>query len=285
MLIPAKNGCQLGDGGLGALLYSWGLSQSQTPERWLLEQPDRIQAAHAAFRDAGAQWLLTTTFGATAPRLAIAGLAGNVVEINHLAVRCARAVAGAMPVIGSIGPTASSDPGVWTSAYSEQAWALVDAGVDGALVETIVRLDEGLAGIRAAIENGATSVWASFTPGVDGRMLDGTAPEAAAAAFVNAGATVIGANCGSGPESLIEPVQRLLATQLAPVLAMPSAGLPTGEPPNARYPVQPGDFAEAAIQFSNMGVRYFAGCCGIGPEHLRAAADRMAKSVTTSPGE
>lgn len=285
MLIRAKKDCQLGDGGLGALLYSWGLPPGQPPERWLLEQPDRIQAAHAAFHDAGAQWLLTNTFGATAPRLVTSGLAGCTAEINRLAVECARAAAGALPVIGSIGPTASSEPAAWMIAYVVQCKALVDAGVDGVLVETIVRLDEGLAGIRAAVEWGAPSVWASFTPGADGRLLDGTTPEAAAEAFVRAGATVIGANCGSGPESLVEPVRRLLAMDVAPVLAMPCAGLPMGEPPHACYPVRPDAFADAAIQFRNMGVQYFAGCCGVGPDHLRAAALQFAKSVTTWPGE
>ncbi len=140
-----------------------------------------------------------------------------------------------------------------------------------------------MAAILAAREAGAAEIWASFTPAPDGNLLDGKPLEAAGEAFVRAGATVIGVNCGSGPESLVEPVRRLIATNLAPVLAMPSAGLPTGEPPNACYPVSPDAFAEAAIQFRNMGVRYFAGCCGIGPEHLRAAAARL--GVEPSPGE
>jgi methionine synthase I (cobalamin-dependent) len=219
---------------------------------------------------------LTDTFGANTPRLAETRLGESASELNRIAVQCARAAAGDLPVLGSMGPTGSPDCDTWLAAHAEQAEALATAGVDAVLVETIVRLEEGLCAVRAAVAAGAPSVWASFTPDTDGRLLDGTAPEDAAKAFVGAGATVIGANCGSGPESLIEPVRRLLATNLAPVLAMPSAGLPTGEPPNACYPVNPDAFAEAAIQFRNMGVRIFAGCCGVGPDHLRAAAAGLA---------
>ena len=282
MRIPAKNGIQLGDGGLGALLYSWGLPPGQPPERWLLEHPERLRAAHTAFRESGAQWLLTNTFGANAPRLAASGLVSNAAALNRIAVDCARTAAEGLPVLGSIGPTGSSDPHVWKRAYVEQARALQASRVDGILAETIIRLDEGVAAILAARDAGAETVWASFTLGPDGRLLDGTEIQVAAEAFVEAGATILGANCGSGPESLIEPVRRLLATNLAPVLAMPSAGLPTGEPPNARYPVDPDAFADAAIQFRNMGVRYFAGCCGVGPDHLRAAAAKLAHSA---PGD
>jgi methionine synthase I (cobalamin-dependent) len=280
LLIPAKNGIQLGDGGLGSLLYASELPAGEPPERWLIQNPEQVRSAHAAFVEAGAQWLLTNTFGANRPRLVASGIAIPAPELNRIAVECARAGSTGVPVIGSMGPTGSDHPDTWTTAYTEQARALVVAGTDALLVETILRVDEGLYAIRAAVECGAKSVWASFTPGPDGRLLDGTSPEAAVGAFLRAGAAVIGANCGSGPESLLEPIRRLLDTGLAPVLAMPSAGLPVGEPPSACYPVSPDAFAEAAIQFGNMGVRYFAGCCGVGPDHLRAAAQRLAHTAS-----
>ena len=150
--------------------------------------------------------------------------------------------------------------------------------MDGFAVETIVRLDEGAAAVRAAAATGAGPVIASFTPGEEGALLDGTAPEAAAARLVRAGAAVVGVNCGAGPASLFEPARRLVAAGEAPVLAAPSAGLPKMLEGRPRYGLSPDAFSRAAVEFLEIGVRYYAGCCGTGPEHIRAAAAAWARS-------
>jgi len=193
----------VGDGAMGTMLQALGLELGQCPERWNLERPSAVAGVHVAYAEAGAGWLRTNSFGANAARLAAVGLRDQVREINALAVALARAAAPGIVLVGSVGPSGAAGP--WDALYAEQAEALAGAGVDGFVVETIVRLDEGTAAVRAAASTGAGPVIASFTPGEDGRLMDGATPEAAAAALVRAGAVIVGVNCGTGPASLLEP--------------------------------------------------------------------------------
>ena len=112
---------------------------------------------------------------------------------------------------------------------------------------------------------------ACFTPSPGGGLLDGSTLERAAAVLADAGAGIVGVNCGAGPASLLDPARRLAELRLAPVMAAPGAGLPTFEAGRARYALTPDAFAKAAIQFREAGVSFFAGCCGTSPEHLCAA--------------
>jgi methionine synthase I (cobalamin-dependent) len=257
--------------------HSGGLQVSDCPERWNLERPEAVAAVHAAYAAAGARWLQTNTFGATAPRLARCGLEAQVAEVNAAAVRAAREGAGPVPVLASIGPTGSPDPEVWRFAYAEQVKAL--AGVDGFVVETIVRLDEGLAAVRAAVAAGSGPVLASWTPARGGELLDGTGLEEAAVSFMESGAAAVGVNCGEGPESLLGPARRLVALGLCPVLARPNAGLPRIEKETGPvYTLTAQEFARAADEFFAAGVRLFGGCCGTTPEHIAAAA-RLASNA------
>jgi len=269
----------LGDGGMATMLQAAGLPLGEWPHRWNLDHPDRVAAVHAAYAAAGARWVQTNTFGAARPALAAQGLAEQVVAVNQAAVRCARAGAPGVAVLGCLGPTGAADPGAWEALYAEQVRALAEAGVDGFIVETILSLAEGAAAVRAAKTAGV--VFASYTPGPDGALLDGTSPEEAARSFTAAGAAVVGVNCGSGPESLLEPARRLVREGRAPVLVAPNAGLPVITGSAARYDLSPDAFARAAIQFQKVGVRLFGGCCGTTPDHLRAAAGALASPPLT----
>lgn len=260
----------LGDAAMGTALQARGLPLGAAPERWNLEHPDEVAAVHRAHVAAGARWIQTNTFGGNRVRLAGRGLGAEVERIASAAVRCARGAAGDAHVLGCVGP-AGGDPDGWDAAYAEQCEALVRHGVEGLVVETILSLGEGTAAIRAAANTGAWVV-ASFTPGADGNLLDGTPAEAAAGCFVRTGASAIGVNCGFGPETMLDPVRRLVATGLAPVLARPNAGLPEWRDGLACYRLPPDGFARAAIQFGEAGASLIAGCCGTTDQHLLAAA-------------
>ena len=203
----------VGDGAMGTMLQAAGLPLGTAADRWTLEYPDRVTAVHLAYAAAGARWLQTNTFGANRARLALVGLEEQVERINVQAVACARAVPG-MNVLGSIGPTALAC-GEWDALYAEQCVALAAAGVDGFMVETIIALDEGIAAVRAAADTGRLVI-ASYTPGAEGHLLDGTLAEMAARALVRAGACVVGVNCGAGPETLMPAVARLVTAGEAP---------------------------------------------------------------------
>lgn len=274
--VPA-GGCVLGDGPMGTSLHSFGLPPGRASDPWNLERPERVEAVHRAFVEAGARWLVTNTFGATEPRLRREGLERRAGAVNRAAVAAARAAAGDRPVIASVGPT-GAPAAEWERAYAAQVEALAAAGVEGFLVETIVAVDEGTAAVRAAAAAGLGVVIASFTPSVEGALLDGTPLPRAAETWLRAGATLLGVNCGAGPESLVAPVDVLIRLGAAPVLARPSAGLPERRGSGLWYPVRPDAFAAAAIQFQDTGVRMFGGCCGVTPEHLAAAAVALAST-------
>jgi 5-methyltetrahydrofolate--homocysteine methyltransferase len=268
----------LGDGAMGTMLQAAGLPLGAAPERWNLERPEAVTWVHAAHAAAGAQWATTNTFGANGLRLALSGLGTRVEEVNRAAVQCARAGAPGLTVLGSMGPTGTARVQSWEKAYREQAEALAGACVDGFMVETIVLPAEGAAAVRAAVATGAGPVFAAFTPGDDGCLLDGTSPETAAEALFRAGAFAVGLNCGSGPESLLEGVRRLVRADLGPVLAAPNAGLPLIEAGRAVYSLSPDAFARSAIQLEGLGARFLAGCCGTSPEHVAAAARALNRS-------
>ena len=263
----------LGDAAMGTALQARGLPVGLAPERWNLERPETVSAIHRLHVAAGARWIQTNTFGGNRVRLAASGLEGEVEQIAAAAVRCAQNAAGDAAVVGCVGP-AGGDPDGWGAAYAEQCEALVRHGVSGLVVETILSLAEGTAAIRAAVETGAW-VMASFTPGMDGNLLDGTPAEAAGECFVRSGAAAIGVNCGFGPEMMLGAVRRLAAAGLAPVLARPNAGLPEWEDGLACYRLQPDAFARAAIQFREAGASLIAGCCGTTDQHLHAAAQLL----------
>jgi methionine synthase I (cobalamin-dependent) len=262
---------------MGTGLQEVGLPPGVGSERWCLEHPEAVQAVHAAHQAAGARWVQTNSFGANGGRLAVDGLAGQVVAVNAAAVRLAREGAPGLPVLGCLGPTTAPSAD-WERLYVEQAEALAAAGVDGYIVETVVAIGEGMAAVRAAYAVNSGPVLASYTPGADGNTLDGTPPEAMAEALRTAGAVVVGVNCGAGPESLLEPARRLVQCGIAPVLAAPNAGLPEwpdGVTGRARYPLNPQGFGRAAKQFQDAGVALFAGCCGVSATHLQAAAGAL----------
>lgn len=271
----------VGDGGMATQLQTRGLQVGESPERWNLTRPQDVIAVHRAYAEAGAQWLQTNTFGGTRSRLDNSGLGSELVQVNREAVRCARAGADGVPVLGSVGPSCG-EPADWDRLFTAQCEALAAEKIEGYIVETIVSLAEGVAAVRAAAATQAGPVIASFTPGAAGTLLDGAAPEAAAVAFLEAGAAAVGVNCGDGPASLKPVVTRLVALGLAPVLAAPNAGLPASTAEGLRYALTPDGFARAAIEFQRIGVRMLAGCCGAAPEHIRAA---VAALGVPDPGE
>jgi len=271
-----SSGCMVvGDGAMGTMLQRAGLGLGHCPEEWTQQRPDAVMDVHAAYAQAGAAWVQTNTFGGNVGRL-VHFLGTHTMEkharrYNEFAVQLARAAAPGLPVLASIGPTGNPERGCWERLFRDQAVVLAGAGVDGFVVETITSLEEGLAAVRAAVGSEGGPVVACFTPEANGNLLDGTPAETAAEEWVRAGAAVVGVNCGTGPESLLGPARRLVAAELAPVLAAPNAGAPTLVDGRPVYSLQPDGFAHAAIQFQDAGVRLYAGCCGTGPEHIEAA--------------
>ncbi len=277
-LIPAGR-VLIGPGAMGTELQLRGLPPGAAPEAWNVERGADVVAVYASYARAGSAWLVVNSFGANRPRLAQSGLVGQIQETHEAAVLLARRAAPDLPLLASLGPTGGRTPAESERAYEEQVQLLAALGIDGFLVETVVRLDEGSSAVRAAARSGHGPVLASFTPDPVGDLLDGTRAERAAEAWLTAGASAVGVNCGTGPEHLVAAVRRLAKAALAPLYAAPNAGLPKMEGGRASYGLTPDAFARAAIQFQEVGVTLIAGCCGTTPRHIRAAVTRIGRGT------
>ncbi|MFO7903285.1 MAG: homocysteine S-methyltransferase family protein [Pirellulaceae bacterium] len=271
------------DGAMGTALQRKGLEAGECPELWCIEHPEAVKDIHRAYREAGSNIVECNSFGGTRFKLDSFGLGDRAREINRAAAGLAREVAGSdQYVLGSAGPTGQflAPLGPVTeeemySAYHEQIKALEEGGCDCVIVETMTALDEALIAVKAARENTGLTVFVSMTfdPQANGgyATMMGVTPQAFAAAAVESGADVIGTNCGTGPENMIETVGLIRAAVPAiPVIAMPNAGMPVLENGETVFRQTPEQMAKTAPGLVKAGANIVGGCCGTGPEHITA---------------
>ena len=289
----AERDCLLADGATGTNLFEMGLMSGEPPEIWLIEQPDRIRALHRSFVEAGADIILTNSFGANRFRLKLHGLEERAHEINALAAGIAREVADAagrdVVVAGSIGPTGELFLPLGTltleaavAAFREQAEGLKAGGADVAWIETMSAGEEILAAAEGAVQAGLPFV---FTASFDtaGRTMMGLPPEGLPGLTARLGQepVALGANCGLGPSDLIASV--LAISAVAPdaiVVAKGNCGVPQFVDGEVRYGGSPALMADYARLARAAGARIIGGCCGTSPVHLaamRAALDEPAR--------
>ncbi|MGA2660083.1 MAG: homocysteine S-methyltransferase family protein [Verrucomicrobiota bacterium] len=267
------------DGAWGTELQARGLSLGEFPDAWNLTHPERVAEVARAYVEAGSQIILTNTFGANRIRLGDHAAAGNVPEINRRGVEISRAAAaGRARVFASIGPTGkllmSGDVtrDALRDAFAEQASALAEAGADGLVVETMSDLDEAVLAIEAARQTGLPVVACMvFDSGKDkDRTMMGTTPEQAAKTLTQAGAEVIGANCGQGIAGFVALARRLRAATGCPLWLKPNAGLPIMVDGRAQYNAAPEEFAGYVPQLVELGAAFVGGCCGTRPDFVTA---------------
>jgi len=279
-------GILIADGATGTMLQRAGLPAGMAPERWNLENPDAIRALHQGYVAAGADLILTNTFGGTRLRIEKWGLADQVREINLAAARLARQMAAGdrVWVLGDIGPTGQlfepmgplTHTGA-TAAFAEQAAALAEGGVDGILVESMSDLNEAAAAVEGVRQ--ATDLPLLVTMSFDshGRTMMGVEPAQAARQFSALGVDVMGANCGRTLSETLEAVRQMReAVSDATLMAKPNAGLPHSAGGELVYDVTPEIMADYARRFAALGVKVFGGCCGSTPAHIRAVAVALA---------
>ena len=290
------------DGAMGTQLYERGVLYSSCFEELNVSRPELVAKVHADYLRAGAQMLETNTSGANALRLEKYGLQSRVRELNAAGVRIARAAAaGQAYVAGAIGPSgyflgqpgqgeatgASADDLAKVKAvFSEQASALVEAGVDAIIVETIRQTPELRIAVEAAVEasDGRVPVIASVSLDEGGRMAEGTDAAEVARLVREWGASIVGVNCSDGPMSVLAAAEKMIPAGL-PVLAAPNAGLPRRVDERMVYVSTPEYFGIYARRMIRVGVRLVGGCCGTTPEHIKriAAAARMTAGAVEAP--
>jgi methionine synthase I (cobalamin-dependent) len=273
----------ISDGATGTLLQRLGLPSGQSPEAWVIEQPDRIRALHRGYIEAGSDLILTCTFGGTRFRLKGHGLDGRVVEVNRRAAELARAEAGSeVFVAGDMGPTGRLlkplgplTPDEATEAYAEQAEGLADGGADFLLIETMSDLGEARAAIEGARRVTDLPIICTFSFDTHGCTMMGLKPDAVA---VQIGPLVqgVGANCGKDPAEFPLFLQAMRAAAPDALLwAKPNAGLPRMVDGQAVYDATPDYMGQIARQLCQAGAQIIGGCCGTGPDHIRAMAQAL----------
>jgi homocysteine S-methyltransferase len=286
----------LGDGAIGTRLAAWGVAPGQLP-LLPLEQPDLVERLHLEYLASGARLLETHTFQATGPRLAALGLAANVYTLNRRAAQIARHARDIFGeeawILGSMGPLGQPvrgdnwdglDAETAQAAYAEQVAGLLAGGVDGFIIETMSDWGTVAAAVAAVRAETALPIFVSFAFSVDGVTRYGLTPEAAAAALLGLPGGppfAAGANCGTGPMPLLDAVLRmapLLKGAGVHVLAYPNAGQPTRQDAQVVYPASPTYMAGVVPALLGAGARIIGGCCGTGPDHVRALATAVSAS-------
>jgi methionine synthase I (cobalamin-dependent) len=281
------------DGGMGTSLFALGLANGESPELLNVERPEMVESAHFGFVAAGADVILTNTFGGNRRRLALHRLEDRVAEITDAAVQTARrsaATAGdrRVAVAGSIGPTGdliaplgplSQDDAV--AVFAEQAAALVDAEVDVLWIETMSSLEELSAAYTAAVRFDLPVV-ATMSFDTHGRTMMGVAPSAFSEWSLAQPQRPlgIGGNCGIGPGDVLAAVGDIIdSAPDAVVIAKANAGIPAYTEGGLSYPVAAVDMADYARLALAVGARIIGACCGSTPHHLgeiRTAVDTAA---------
>ena len=271
------------DGATGTQLQKAGMPANVCPEQWILEHQETMIQLQRAYVAAGTNILYTPTFTANRIKLAEYGLAEHLVEMNTRLVQISKTaadgrafVAGDMTMTGKqmypLGDMLFED---CVNVYKEQAKALVKAGVDLFVVETMMSLQETRAAILAIQEVCDLPIMASLTFEANGRTLFGTDPATAVVVLQSLGVDAVGLNCSTGPLEMIEIVTRMYQYANLPILAKPNAGLPELEDGTTVYKTTPQEFAEAAKQLAQAGARILGGCCGTSPEHIKALAEAI----------
>jgi 5-methyltetrahydrofolate--homocysteine methyltransferase len=271
---------------MGTQLMLAGLESGACGEAWNLTHPDRVLAIQRRYAEAGADCIITNTFGGSRIMLRRHGHEKELAEINAAAVRITREAFGGRPgfVLGDIGPLgALLEPygdlseAEARSALEEQAAALVQAGADAIIIETQTGLEElGLA-IDAANAAHAPCVIASlaYDLSMDGtfyKTMMGVSPEAAAEFVAGRGAHIVALNCGTGMDMKgAAMVARIYREHCAlPIMVQPNAGLPVLENLKAVYKQLPADTAKDVPAALAAGAAIIGSCCGSTPDHTRA---------------
>lgn len=277
----------ISDGAWGTFLQQKGMQPGECPELWNITHRDEVLSIAQSYVDAGSNMIETNSFGANKFKLDHFGLGNKVFEINKAAAEISKQAAGEnVYVLGSIGPTGkllimeevTTDE--LTKAFREQAVAMEAGGADAIIIETFTDLEEAKCAIKATKENTSLEVICTMTfektVNGDYRSMMGVSPSDMANELTEAGADIIGANCGNGMEGMIAITKEIRSVNPdIPVLIHANAGAPIFKNGITSFPETPEYMAGLVKRLIAGGANIIGGCCGTTPQHI----SKIAKAV------
>jgi len=272
------------DGAWGTFLQNKGLLPGECPELWNIDRPEDVLDIAKSYIDAGADMIETNSFGGNSFKLSFFGLANRVTEINRAAAEISRKAAGQNKfVLGSIGPTGKilmmgdvSEEELYNS-FKEQAMALEAGGADALVIETMSDLDEAKCAIKACKENTSCEIICTMTFEKSDEYvfhtMMGVTPSQMTAELIDAGATIIGANCGNGFKNMVGITCEIRTiNKTIPILIHANAGAPMYKNGQTHFPESPEQMGGLVRTLIDAGANIIGGCCGTTPDHIRKIA-------------
>ena len=270
------------DGAMGSFLFQRGLKSGESPESMNLNAPEVLVEIADLYFKAGADIVQTNSFGGSPLKLAQYGLENKTEEINRIAAQCVRQIVGENSYVsGSCGPTGKMlkplgevEVDEMREGFQRQIKGLVKGGVDIICVETMTDLTEAILAVKAAkIIAPGLPVMATMTFDPTPRgffTIMGVSITQAVKDLTEAGADVLGSNCGNGLEKMIQIAQEFRKATDLPIIIQSNAGKPEMKEGKLNYPEDPAFFGNKVKDFIQAGVSIIGGCCGTTPEHIRA---------------
>ena len=271
-----------GDAAWGTQLMARGLKPGDNFEALNLDRPEVLAEIAASYIEAGAELITTNTFGGSPLNLASHGLEEKTEDINRAAVKAIQTeVEGRALISGSVGPTGKiltpygdTEPEVIAEGFRRQIGALIEAGADLICIETMMDLEEARLAVETARRRSpsvpivATMTFNATPRGFFTTM--GTTVEQACRILVDAGADLVGSNCGNGIDAMVDLAREFAAHTTVPIAIQSNAGIPEDRGGELHYPEGPEDMAVRVGELMDLGVAVIGGCCGTGPDHIRA---------------
>ena len=271
----------ISDGAWGTMLQARGLTPQDCPEEWNISHAEDVQAVAAQYALAGSDLILTNTFGGSATKLAKMGYPNSVRDFNLAGARNSLLGAPNALIAGSVGPTGeflqplgTATPQEMEDVFTQQISAMLEAGLKAICVETMTALDEAICAVKAARKLDANiDIIATFTfdstPNGYKTMM-GVDPQQVAQELPQAGANVIGANCGNGIKQMIEITSEFRKHTDLPILVHANAGLPELVDGQTVFRQTPESMAALTRALVDAGANIIGGCCGTTPAHITA---------------